>query len=126
MSAMRKTVEHPAFVLDKARPEDFAAVKEIFLHVVAEGETYSYESAELTDAWIRHYWLENVITTLVARLPDGKVAGVCAIRLNRSGRGNHIANASYIVALASVMRWGRNRCARLRRRATKLCSSIMS
>ena len=28
---------------------------------------------------------------VVARV-DGKVAGVCAIRVNRTGRGNHIAN----------------------------------
>lgn len=97
MSAMKKTVEQPAFTLDTATMEDFAAVKEIFLHVVDEGETYSYERGELTDEWIRNYWLKNVITTLVARLPDGKVAGVCAIRLNRTGRGDHIANASYIV-----------------------------
>ena len=86
MSAMTKEQEQFAFTLDTATPEDFEAVKEIFLHVVDEGETYSYERAELTDEWIRHYWLDNVITTLVARLPDGKVAGVCAIRVNRTGR----------------------------------------
>lgn len=97
MSAMRKPVDQPAFTLDTAMPGDFAAVKEIFLHVVDEGETYSYERAELTDEWIRNYWLKNVVTTIVVRLPDGKVGGVCAIRVNRSGRGNHIANASYIV-----------------------------
>ena len=95
MSAMKQTVQQ-AFVLDTATPDDFAAVKEIFLHVVDEGETYSYERETLTDEWIRDYWLKNVITTLVARV-DGKVAGVCAIRVNRTGRGNHIANASYIV-----------------------------
>ncbi len=96
MSAMKKPVKQ-AFTLDTARAEDFEAVKEIFLHVVDEGETYSYERAELTDQWIRDYWMKNVVTTLVARLPDGKVAGVCAIRVNRTGRGKHIANASYIV-----------------------------
>lgn len=96
MSAMKKPVEQP-FTIDTAKAADFDAVKEIFLHVVDEGETYSYERAELTDQWIRDYWLNNVIVTLVARLPDGKVVGVCAIRVNRSGRGNHIANASYIV-----------------------------
>ena len=82
--------------LTEATAEDFAAVKEIFLHVVDEGETYSYERDELTDEWIRNYWLKKTVTTLVARI-DGKVVGVCAIRLNRTGRGNHIANASYIV-----------------------------
>lgn len=84
------------FTLDTATLDDFAAVKEIFLQVVDEGETYSYERDTLTDEWIRDYWLKNVITTLVAKV-DGVVAGVCAIRLNRTGRGNHIANASYIV-----------------------------
>ena len=92
---MKKTVEQ-AFTLDAATLADFDAVKEIFLHVVDEGETYSYERAELTDDWIRDYWLKHVVTTIVARV-DGKVAGVCAIRVNRTGRGNHIANASYIV-----------------------------
>jgi len=95
MTAMKRIAEK-AFTLDIATPDDFAAVKEIFLHVVDEGETYSYERDTLTDAWIREYWLENVITTLVARV-NGKVAGVCAIRVNRTGRGDHIANASYIV-----------------------------
>ncbi len=95
MSAMKKTVQQ-SFTLDAATDADFEAVKSIFLHVVDEGETYSYEREELTDLWIRNYWLKNVIISLVARV-DGKVAGVCAIRLNRTGRGNHIANASYIV-----------------------------
>lgn len=92
---MKKPVEQ-RFTIDIATDADFDAVKEIFLHVVDEGETYSYEREELTDEWIHHYWLENTITTLVARV-DGKVAGVCAIRVNRTGRGNHISNASYIV-----------------------------
>jgi ribosomal protein S18 acetylase RimI-like enzyme len=96
MSAMKKPVSQQAFILGTATDDDFDAVKEIFLHVVDEGETYSYERDELTDDWIRHYWLENTVTTLVARV-GGKVAGVCAIRFNRTGRGEHIANASYIV-----------------------------
>jgi len=94
--ASRGSPVRPRFELGVATPADFEAVKEIFLHVVDEGETYSYERAELTDDWIRHYWLTNTIATLIARV-DGKVAGVCAIRVNRTGRGNHIANASYIV-----------------------------
>jgi L-amino acid N-acyltransferase YncA len=95
MSVMKKQKEQN-FTLDVANDADFADVKEIFLHVVEEGETYSYERSELSDEWIQHYWLDNTIATLVARV-NGKVAGVCAIRVNRTGRGNHIANASYIV-----------------------------
>jgi L-amino acid N-acyltransferase YncA len=97
MSAMSKQQPtRPEFTLGTATLDDFEAVKEIFLHVVDEGETYSYERDELTDPWIRDYWLKKTVTTLVARV-DGKVAGVCAIRFNRTGRGEHIANASYIV-----------------------------
>lgn len=84
------------FAIDTATYADFDAIKSIFLHVVNEGETYSYERGELTDEWIRNYWLKNTVVTLVARV-SSKVAGVCALRLNRTGRGNHIANASYIV-----------------------------
>lgn len=97
MSIAQKTVHTPLFVLDVAKDADFDAIKSIFLHVVDEGETYSYERDTLTDQWIRDYWMKNTVTTLVARLPDEKVAGVCAIRFNRTGRGDHIANASYIV-----------------------------
>ena len=57
MSAMKKSLE-PSFVLGTATAADFAAVKEIFLHVVNEGETYSYERSELTDEWICDYWLK--------------------------------------------------------------------
>ena len=97
MTAMKKpSAAKPAFTLGTATDADFAAVKEIFLHVVDEGETYSYERETLADPWIRDYWLKNTVATIVARV-DGKVAGVCAIRVNRTGRGNHIANASYIV-----------------------------
>lgn len=95
MSAMPQEMDK-TFTLDKASDADFEAVKAIFLQVVDEGETYSYERSELTDQWIRDYWLKNTVTTLVARV-NGVVAGVCALRANRTGRGNHIANASYIV-----------------------------
>ncbi|MES2983689.1 MAG: GNAT family N-acetyltransferase [Pseudomonadota bacterium] len=95
MSAMQQSTAQP-FTIDTAMDADFEAVKAIFFHVIDEGETYAYERDELSDEWIRDYWLKNTITTLVARV-DGVVAGVCAIRVNRAGRGDHIANASYIV-----------------------------
>lgn len=84
------------FILDTATDADFEAIKSIFFQVIDEGETYSYERESLSDAWIHDYWLKNCVATLVARC-DGNVAGVCAIRVNRAGRGNHVANASYIV-----------------------------
>lgn len=85
------------FTVDTAMDEDFEAIKSIFFQVIDEGETYSYEREALSDEWIRDYWLKNCVTTLVAR-KEGRVAGVCAIRVNRAGRGNHVANASYIVS----------------------------
>jgi len=84
------------FTLDVATPADFEQIKAIFFHVIDEGETYSYESDELSDEWVRKYWLDDCVTTLVAR-EGGEVAGVAAIRYNRTGRADHVANASFIV-----------------------------
>lgn len=84
------------FVLDTAKPDDFAQIKSIFFHVIDEGETYSYETDELSDEWVRKYWLDDCVTTIVAR-EGGEVAGVVALRYNRTGRADHVANASYIV-----------------------------
>lgn len=94
MSALPRKEE--PFVIDTAKAEDFDAIKGIFLQVVDAGDTYSYESDEFSDTWIRDYWLDNCVTTLVARV-DGVVAGVVALRYNRTGRADHVANASYIV-----------------------------
>lgn len=95
MSVVTKQKGH-AFTIERANDADFDAVKRIFFHVIDEGETYSYESDELSDEWVRNYWLKDTVATLVARV-DGQVAGVCAIRFNRTGRADHVANASYIV-----------------------------
>lgn len=94
MQAMKQSAAD--FILDTATDADFEAIKSIFFQVIEEGETYSYERESLSDEWIRDYWLKNCVMTLVARC-DGVVAGVCAIRVNRAGRGSHVANASYIV-----------------------------
>ncbi len=95
MSAAAKVTE-ASFVIEEATDADFDAIKRIFFEIVDEGETYSYETDELSDEWVRNYWLKNCVTTLVARV-DGEVAGVSAIRFNRTGRADHVANASYIV-----------------------------
>lgn len=86
----------PDYVIEPVLPEDFPAIKALFLQIVDEGETYSYARDHLTDDWMRDYWLTHTSATLVARA-DGEVAGVVAIRVNREGRGSHVANASYIV-----------------------------
>ncbi len=86
----------PQFTIDTASASDFDAIKRIFFDVIQEGETYSYECDELSDEWIRNYWLTHCVTTLVVRVGD-EVAGVCALRFNRTGRADHVANASYIV-----------------------------
>lgn len=95
MSAVARSPD-ASFVIAPAIESDYDAIKRIFFQVIDEGETYSYESDELSDAWVRDYWLNNAVATLVARV-DGKVAGVVALRYNRTGRADHVANASYIV-----------------------------
>ena len=84
------------FTVSIAKPEDFGAIKEIFCQVIDEGETYSYGRDELGDNWIRDYWLDGCVKTIGAYV-DGVLAGVCALRYNRTGRADHVANASYII-----------------------------
>ncbi len=86
-----------AVILRPATLDDFPAIWEIFQHVITEGETYSYGD-EFTREQAIPYWLTAPTTHSVVAELDGKVAGVYALRTNRLGRANHIANGSFMVA----------------------------
>ena len=88
--------EHP-FSIRKARLEDFEEIYDIFCHVLEEGQTYSYTLAEMTPERSLAYWISAAGTQCFVADIDGKVAGVAAIRPNRTGRAGHVANASFIV-----------------------------
>ncbi len=86
-----------AFTLRKARLEDFEEIYDIFCAVLEEGETYSYTLEEMTPERSLAYWISAAGTECFVADVKGKVAGVCAVRPNRTGRAGHVANASFIV-----------------------------
>ena len=85
------------FKLRKARLEDFEEIYDIFCHVLNEGKTYSYTLNEMTPDRSLAYWISAPGTHCFVADIKGKVAGVAAIRPNRTGRAGHVANASFIV-----------------------------
>ena len=87
----------PAFKLRKARLEDFEEIYDIFCHVLNDGKTYSYTLEEMTPERSLAYWISAPGTHCIVADIEGKVAGVAALRPNRTGRAGHVANASFIV-----------------------------
>lgn len=83
--------------LRPARLEDFEEIYDIFQHVLNAGTTYSYTTEEMTPERSLAYWISAPGTHCTVADADGKVAGVYAIRPNRTGRADHVANASFIV-----------------------------
>ncbi len=76
---------------------DFPAIYAIFQEVLEEGSTYSYTPEEMTADRSLAYWISGEGTHCFVAEVEGKVAGICAIRPNRTGRACHVANASFIV-----------------------------
>lgn len=89
--------KEPAFILRPARLEDFEEIYHIFRHVLKEGKTYSYTLKEMRPDRSLAYWISAPGTHCVVADVDGKVAGVTAVRPNRTGRAEHVANASFMV-----------------------------
>ena len=85
------------FSIRAARLEDFEEIYSIFCHVLTEGKTYSYTLEEMTPERSLAYWISAPGTYCMVADVNGKVAGVAAVRPNRTGRAGHVANASFIV-----------------------------
>ena len=86
-----------AFKIRKARLEDFERIYEIFCETLDEGFTYSYSREEMTPDRSLAYWVTAPHTHCYVADIDGVVAGMGTLRRNRTCRGNHVANASFIV-----------------------------
>ena len=87
----------PAFKIRKARLEDFEEIYDIFCQVLDDGQTYSYSRAEMTPERSLAYWMTAPDTHCFVADVGGKVAGMAAVRRNRTCRAAHVANASFIV-----------------------------
>lgn len=80
-----------------AQGEDFQALYALFQYILEEGTTYSYSPSEMTQERSRLYWLDAHDTHCCVAVDNGEFAGAYAIRPNRTARGNHVANASFMV-----------------------------
>lgn len=80
-----------------AHLEDFEVIYDAFIRVLEEGETYSYTREEMTPERSLAYWMTAPGTHCFVADCGGEIGGFCAFRPNRTGRANHVANASFIV-----------------------------
>jgi L-amino acid N-acyltransferase YncA len=78
-----------------ATPSDRPSVLRIARGIVEEGTTYSFPP-ETTDQELIEYFLAPESPSFVAER-EGAIVGCYVLRANRSGRGSHVANASYAV-----------------------------
>ncbi len=86
----------PALTIREIEPEEFDLVWPIFEEVVREGDAFVH-TEETTLEQARAYWSAPPARAFVAE-SGGRVAGSSMIRPNQPGRGDHVANAGYLVA----------------------------
>lgn len=82
----------------KANLEDFEEIYDIICHALDKGDTYSYTREEMTPERALAYFMTSSDThCYLAENKKGETLGFYTIRPNRTGRGNHVANASFLV-----------------------------
>ncbi len=85
-------------LIRKVEARDVSRVREIFLSVVREGDTYVFPP-DLPAEEVDRHWLAPGMHTWVAET-GGEVAGTYMLKPNQIGRGDHVANGSFMVARA--------------------------
>ncbi|MEQ8627428.1 GNAT family N-acetyltransferase [Ekhidna sp.] len=80
----------------KATEMDNDGVWKIFSEVVKKGDTYVFPD-DTPKADLRKYWFTPEMETYVAESENGEIVGTYFLKPNYPGRGNHIANAGYMV-----------------------------
>jgi L-amino acid N-acyltransferase YncA len=81
-----------------ANLEDFEAIYDIVCRILDEGTTYSYTREEMTPERSLAYFMTSPGTEcFVVETAKQEIAGFYTVRPNRTGRGSHVANASFIV-----------------------------
>ncbi len=81
-----------------ARPDDWPAIWPFLREIVAAGETYTWPP-DVDEEQARRLWLVPPPgRVLVAVDADGTVLGSAKLVPNQAGPGDHVANASFMVA----------------------------
>ncbi len=83
-------------IIREYKIQDKQEIWKIFQEVIKSGETYVF-TEETTEAEAIEYFTGDKNKCFVAEI-DNKIAGFYAIRKNRIGLGDHIANASYMIS----------------------------
>ena len=81
----------------RATEADLEQMWAIFRAVVTPGDTLPFPEETDRDTF-RSQWLGGQMTFVAA--DDGRVVGMYQLGANHSGRGSHVANATYLVAPA--------------------------
>ena len=80
-----------------ASDADFSAMWTIFQAHIATGETFAHgPSTSREDS--RQYWFAPGAKTFVAVKGEERILGMYKLQPNHLGRGDHVANASYMVS----------------------------
>ncbi len=85
-------------VIREATENDWLQVWALFQSVAASGDVFAYDEGT-TEAVARKLWFDSPARCFVAEI-DGRFAGTYYVRPNHPGRGSHVANAGYMVAVA--------------------------
>ncbi|NBX04010.1 MAG: N-acetyltransferase [Alphaproteobacteria bacterium] len=96
--AEKKKTALPKVTIRPAHLEDFEEIYDIVCRALDDGDTYSYTREEMTPERTLAYFMTAVGTKcFVAETKKGELVGFSTIRPNRTGRGGHVANASFLV-----------------------------
>ncbi len=82
--------------LREATGADWPNVCALFQSVTAAGDAFAYDEST-TEAVARKLWFDPPAACFVCEA-GGAFAGTYYVRPNQPGRGNHVANAGYMVA----------------------------
>lgn len=79
------------------QPTDWPAVWPIFRDTLAEGESYTYDPAWVSEE-AAEVWVERPPGLTVVAVDGEQVLGTAKMGPNRPGPGRHVATASFMVA----------------------------
>ncbi len=79
-----------------ATEADWANVWALFRSVAAAGDVFAYDETT-TEAVAQKLWFDSPAHCLICEVED-RFAGTYYVRPNQPGRGDHVANAGYMVA----------------------------
>jgi len=80
----------------RATEQDWPLIYPIYAAIMAEGKTYPLPQAQSLDE-ARPRWMEEPPGQTVVAITDGVIVGSAKMGANRSGRGSHVATASFLV-----------------------------